>query len=286
MPTHDRSPASVIGPSPSSTIAAVNVEQLQQLLGQVAAGKVAVEAAVERLRRLPFESLPFATVDHHRGIRCGQPEVIFCQGKTADQVVAIAQRLAERGAVVLGTRASDEQLQAIRSAALAVEIDSAAGAFLVNPPAAQSPDTARVLVISAGTADHRVAAEAMLTLRAMDVPARHLVDVGVAGLHRLLAHVELLQQACAIVVVAGMEGALPSVVGGLVACPVFAVPTSVGYGASFGGVAALLGMLNSCASGVSVVNIDNGFGGAFAAGLVYKQLARRPADVSATSSPG
>lgn len=242
----------------------------------MAAGKASVDEALERLRRLPFEELPFATVDHHRGIRCGQPEVIFCQGKTTEQVLAIAGRLAAAGTTVLGTRASAEQLQAMQGLSQDVTIDAAARAFVINPPAAHEPEAARVLVISAGTADQPVAAEALLTLRAMDVPARQIVDVGVAGLHRLLAHVETLQKACAIVVVAGMEGALPSVVGGLVACPVFAVPTSVGYGASFGGLAALLGMLNSCASSVSVVNIDNGFGGGFCAGMVYKQVVGAP----------
>ncbi len=231
---------------------------------------------MERLRRLPFEQLPFATVDHHRSLRCGHPEVIYCPGKTASQTVEIARRLAEKNACVLATRASAEQIAAMRTAFENVEVNEAGRAVLVNPPAVVEPPPGQVYValVSAGTADGPVAEEAALTLRSMRVPVKRLTDVGVSGLHRLLSQLEVLQQACAVIVVAGMEGALPSVVGGLVACPVYAVPTSIGYGASLGGLSALLGMLNSCAANVSVVNIDNGFGAAFSASLVYRQVAK------------
>lgn len=250
----------------------MNVEQLKLLLETVATGQTRVDDAMARLRSLPFENLPFATVDHHRALRCGQAEVIFCQGKTREQVVRIAERLAEGGTTVLGTRADDGQRAAVRDRFPAVEIHDAARAFVVNPRPPIEGRDGGVLVISAGTADFPVAEEALVTLRAFDVAAEAIRDVGVAGLHRLLPHVPAMQKACAIVVAAGMEGALPSVIGGLVACPVFAVPTSVGYGASFGGIAALLGMLNSCSSNVSVVNIDNGFGAAYSAAAVYRQV--------------
>lgn len=251
----------------------MNVDQLKQLLEAVAAGQTPVADAVSRLRSLPFENLPFATVDHHRAIRCGQAEVVFCQGKTVQQVLQIVERLTSGGAAVLGTRADDAQRAAMRERFDAIEIHDAARAFVVNPPSPVEAARGGVLVMSAGTSDFPVAAEALVTLRAFGVPATAIHDVGVAGLHRLLPHVPAMQGACAIVVVAGMEGALPTVVGGLVGCPVFAVPTGVGYGASFGGVAALLGMLNSCSSNVSVVNIDNGFGAAYSAAAVYRQVA-------------
>jgi NCAIR mutase (PurE)-related protein len=254
----------------------VDVESLRKLLEQVAREEVSVGAAIERLRALPFESLDFATVDHHRALRCGCPEVIFCQGKTPTHVVEIARRLASRGVRVLATRASSEHREALsREFGERVIATEFGNTLLIEDLKSRISDSKSrtavgpVAVICAGTADLPVAEEAAMTLRAMDVPCERIHDVGVSGLHRLLAHVETLQQCCAIVVIAGMEGALPSVVGGLVACPVFAVPTSAGYGASFGGVAALLAMLNSCASNVSVVNIDNGFGAAYSAGMVW-----------------
>ena len=252
----------------------VDPEHLKELLTAVALQKTPVADAMERLRRLPFEQLPFATVDHHRAIRCGHPEVIFCPGKTPVQVVEIARRLAANSGCVLATRANPEQVDAMRAAFDKIQVDEAGRTVIVNPPELVVPQPADVYIalISAGTADGPVADEAATTLRAMRVPVNRLTDVGVSGLHRLLAQLEILQQACAVIVVAGMEGALPSVVGGLVACPVYAVPTSIGYGASLGGVAALLGMLNSCAANVSVVNIDNGFGAAFSASLVYRQI--------------
>ena len=254
----------------------MNPDALRQLLADVASGALTIDSAHARLRKLPFEQLASATVDHHRAIRCGHPEVIFCQGKTVQQVLAIAQSLVASGQHVLATRASDEQIAALRAAHENVIVSEPGRAVLINaPPTPEASADARpVVVISAGTSDAPVAEEAAMTLRSMRVPTVRLTDVGVSGLHRLLAQAEVLQRACAVVVIAGMEGALPSVVGGLVACPVFAVPTSVGYGASFGGLAALLGMLNSCASAVSVVNTDNGYGAAYSAGLVYQQVQR------------
>jgi hypothetical protein len=256
----------------------VNVDDLKALLAAVAGGQTPVDAAMERLRALPFEDLGFATVDHHRQLRCGHPEVIFCQGKTVGHVVGIAQRLAAKGASVLATRTSAEQRAALGEHFPQAVINELGRAVLVNPkPETRIPNEGEgrpVTVVCAGTSDLPVAEEAALTLRSMGVPAVRINDVGVSGLHRLLPHVPALQRSCAVVVIAGMEGALPSVVGGLVACPVYAVPTSVGYGASLGGLAALLGMLNSCASNISVVNIDNGFGAAYSAGLVWQQVQR------------
>jgi NCAIR mutase (PurE)-related protein len=246
----------------------VNAEQLKELLQAVAANQTTVDAAVSRLRRLPFEQLPYATLDHHRALRCGHSEVIFCPGKAPEQCAEIARRLAADGRSVLATRASGEQIAAFRAAFSNIAISEPGRVVLINPPDVVE-GSPHVALISAGTSDIPVVEEAAMTLRSMRAPVRRLNDVGVSGLHRLLDQLEPLQSACAAVVVAGMEGALPSVVGGLVACPVYAVPTSVGYGASFGGVAALLGMLNSCASNVSVVNIDNGFGAAYSAALVY-----------------
>jgi NCAIR mutase (PurE)-related protein len=255
------------------------MERLKELLAAVARRETDVEEALRRLAVLPFEAMEFATLDHHRGLRCGHPEVIFCQGKTVEQVVGIARRLAARGACVLATRTSAEQRAALLKEFPQAAVNEIGRAVLANPrPETRNPKpdlAGQVAIVCAGTSDLPVAEEASITLQAMGVPLVRLNDVGVAGLHRLLPHVSLLQQSCAIVAIAGMEGALPSVVGGLVACPVFAVPTSVGYGASLGGLTAMLAMLNSCASNVSVVNIDNGFGAAFSAGLVYRQVHAR-----------
>lgn len=249
--------------------------QLRDLLQAVQSGKCDLDRAMEQLRKLPFESTGYANIDLHRSMRCGSSEVIFCPGKTVQQVLGIATRLSSAGHRVLATRASDAQLDAMAATFPDAILNHAARAVMLgaggNEPAAAAQDPF-VAVVSAGTADTPVAEESLFTLRFMQIPTRRVVDVGVSGLHRLLAHLDQIQKACAIVVVAGMEGALPSVVGGLVACPVFAVPTSIGYGASFGGLAAMLGMLNSCASNVSVVNIDNGFGAAYCAGKVYQQV--------------
>ncbi len=239
------------------------------LLAEVATGSVSTEAALEQLSDAPMERLEFATLDHHRALRQGFPEVVLAEGKTADQVVAIANALTVRGDGVLVTRASREiqdRLTAVLPGALASELGRTVYLAASNPPKVLG----RVLVVTAGTSDLPVAEEAAVTASAVGCEVDRLTDVGVAGIHRLLDQSAVLHDADVIIVAAGMDGALPSVVGGLVHQPVIAVPTSVGYGASFGGVAALLSMLNSCASGVVVVNIDNGFGAAMAAARILR----------------
>ena len=248
-------------------------DAISQLLQQVASGALSVDAALERLRDLPFENLGFAHVDHHRALRTGHPEVIFCLGKATEHVLAIAEKMLARGSRVLATRVSAEQSEVLarRFAApnYCAELDRVARTAVIRPADTSPPQLCgQVLVVAAGTSDLPVAQEAVVTARAMGARTDVLIDVGVAGIHRLLAYRQQLHAARALVVVAGMEGALASVVGGLVDAPVIAVPTSVGYGASFGGLAALLTMLNSCASGVVVVNIDNGFGAGHAAALI------------------
>jgi len=252
----------------------MNQDVLRQLLESVRGGQVPIEQAIERLRRLPFEAIGFATVDHHRAIRCGFPEVILCEGKTAEQVRAIFHKLAEDGGNVLATRAEPGVFEAIKPDFAEAEYHLAARAITLRQ-AAPAAGAGRVAVVAAGTSDLPVAEEARITAEIMDQRVTAHYDVGVAGLHRLLACCEELQAADAIVAVAGMEGALASGVGGLVAVPAVAVPTSVGYGASFGGLAALLAMLNSCASGVSVVNIDNGFAGGYVAALIARRTGGR-----------
>lgn len=246
----------------------MEASRLRTLLQQVQQGEVTPEAGVEMLRDLPFEELGFAKVDHHRALRQGFPEVIFCPGKTPAQIAAIAKSLHERGAPVLATRATPEMFEAVQAVvATAIYHDVAR---IIAAPGEQPPQLqGKVGVICAGTTDIPVAEEAACTLEAMGAEVLRVFDAGVAGLHRLLHFREEMQGCAALIAVAGMEGAMPSVIGGLVDVPVIAVPTSVGYGAAFGGVAALLGMLNSCANGVAVVNIDNGFGAAaFAAKLL------------------
>ena len=243
-------------------------QSIAQLLHQVAAGQVSAEEAVHQLENLPFEDLGFARIDHHRSLRKGYPETIFCQGKTTPQILAIAQRLAASGSLVLATRLSPEAAQALQGEFPHAQYDDLARVVLIRPAGAPIVEQGLVVVTSAGTADLPVAREAMITAQAMGAKVEGIFDVGVAGIHRLLAYTEKLRSARVVVVVAGMEGALASVVGGLVDSPVIAVPTSVGYGASFNGLSALLTMLNSCASGVVVVNIDNGFGAGYAAALI------------------
>lgn len=243
--------------------------QLEALLHDVATGRLTPETAAGRLRHLPFENLSFARIDHHRALRQGHPEVIFCAGKTVEQVVAIAERLAAANGSFLGTRATEEMAAELEARFDGLEWNALARTVhLPAGPPALLPASGTILVVCAGTSDLPVAEEAAVTARAFGHGVARLSDVGVAGLHRLLSADEQLQQADVVIVVAGMEGALPSVVGGLVRVPVIAVPTSVGYGASFGGLAALLAMLNSCAAGVTVVNIDNGFGAAAAASRI------------------
>ncbi len=245
--------------------------KLLSLLEKVAAGTLEPNAAIGKLIDLPFEDLGFAHVDHHRAVRTGFPEVIFCQGKTADQVVAIARAIVDRESIVLATRVPDDTADAMAQAFAGAEVDPVARTVVVFPADPhRDHKVGEVLVVSAGTSDLPVAREALVTCSTMGAKAEGIFDVGVAGLHRLLAYREKLQSARVLVVVAGMEGALPSVVGGLVQVPVIAVPTSVGYGASLNGVAALLAMLNSCASGITVVNIDNGFGAGYAAALINR----------------
>ncbi len=242
-------------------------EQLERLLAEVAAGSLDPAQALERLRHFPTEQLSFAQIDHHRTLRQGHPEVVFCAGKTTEQVVAICEGLAAAGGGFLGTRATVEQAEALARRFPPLEWNPL-GRTVVLRNASNGPravEGGTVLVVCAGTSDLPVAEEAAVTAGVMGCTVERLTDVGVAGLHRLLTAGEQLRGADVLIVVAGMEGALPSVVGGLVRTPVIAVPSSVGYGASFGGLAALLAMLNSCAAGISVVNIDNGFGAAMAA---------------------
>jgi len=247
-------------------------QSLRQLLAAVAGGQVDVDAAVSRMKHMPFEDLGFATLDHHRSIRCGWPEVIFCASKTVDQVRAIFARLAARGHNVLATRASAEQYAAVAEDSPAAAWDPHARTIHLLQGEQDEP-VGHVAIVAAGTSDLPVAEEARVTASLMGAAVTTHYDVGVAGIHRLLARAEAIQNANAIVAVAGMEGALASVVGGLVAAPVIAVPTSVGYGASFGGLSALLTMLNSCATGVSVVNIDNGYAAGHIAAVINRQSA-------------
>lgn len=244
-------------------------ETLRALLGEVASGASSIADAERRLAWAPVEDLGFARVDHHRALRHGFPEVVFGQGKTPDQVVALAVRIAERGEGFLATRLASEAREPLRSALPAIELNELGRtAYLAPAQPVERRTRGTVLVVTAGTSDLPVAEEAAVTARAYGNPVERLTDVGVAGIHRILSARDTLSSAAVVIVIAGMEGALPSVVGGLVSVPVIAVPTSVGYGASFGGLSALLGMLNSCASGVTVVNIDNGFGAAAAASRI------------------
>jgi NCAIR mutase (PurE)-related protein len=249
----------------------MRVDDLETLLEAVRAGRTPVDDALAKLRDLPFADLGFATVDHHRQMRVGMPEVIFCAGKTAGEVAAIAAHMAERGSAVLGTRCVPETFAAVH-ARLPRTIYNERGRIFRSTEPVPRPLLGRVAVVTAGTSDRSVAEEALETLAALGAPAESVFDVGVAGLHRLLAHRERLGGCDIQIVVAGMEGALASVAAGITGKPTIAVPTSVGYGASFGGLAALLGMLNSCAVGVTVVNIDNGFGAAAAAALLLRTL--------------
>jgi NCAIR mutase (PurE)-related protein len=238
-------------------------------LQQVRKGKVSADEAVERLRHMPFEDLGFAKVDHHRPLRTGMPEVVLGERKTPQQMAEIFARLAKHGGNVLATRASEQQYKAVKKKVRRAEYHSLARAIVLHNDATKY-GKGSIAVVSAGTSDIPVAEEAVVTAEVMGNDVEHLYDVGVAGIHRLLANRESLTKARVVVVCAGMEGALPSVVGGLVGVPVIAVPTSVGYGAAFQGLAALLGMMNSCASNVSVVNIDNGFGAGYVASLINR----------------
>jgi NCAIR mutase (PurE)-related protein len=248
------------------------VDSIREVLEQIRTGSLSVDEGLTALKWAPFEDLGFARLDTHRKLRTGVPEVLYCASKTVEQVVAIFERLHAHHSFVIGTRASAEQYAAVVERFPEAVLHSPARIIeLREQPRPEPPENAgTVLVISAGTADLPVAEEAAVTAEVLGSRVERLFDCGVAGLHRLLGSREQLDRARAIVVVAGMDGALPSVVGGLVEQPVVAVPTSVGYGASFNGIAALLTMLNSCASGVAVVNIDNGFGAGFYAHLIAR----------------
>jgi pyridinium-3,5-biscarboxylic acid mononucleotide synthase len=244
-------------------------EQLRQILGDMKTGALSEDQAVDRLRNLPFEDLGFANVDHHRTLRQGFPEVIFGAGKTSEHVAKIVEVMLAGKHNILVTRANLDQYKRVKEVEPSAEFHEAARAIVVcRDSTIRGKGT--VLVVSAGTSDIPVAEEAVVTLKVMGNHHEALYDVGVSGLHRLLDRRERLASARVLIVVAGMEGALPSVVGGLVSVPVIAVPTSIGYGASFGGLTALLSMLNSCASNVTVVNIDNGFGAAMVASLINR----------------
>jgi NCAIR mutase (PurE)-related protein len=246
--------------------------KIEEMLRAVAAGELSVDDAVERLKHLPYADLGFARVDTHRALRAGFPEVIFCQGKTAAQAAAIAARIAETGAAVLATRATAEVYEAISEQCPGARYHEDAR-VVVMPGETPAEPRGRVLVLSAGTADMPVAEEAAVVAETIGCYVERVYDVGVAGLHRLVDKLDAIHKADCIIVVAGMEGALASVVAGLGGGPVVAVPTSVGYGASFGGIAPLLTMLNSCAGGVVVVNIDNGFGAGYVAALIARRAA-------------
>ncbi len=249
----------------------MNPDTLRELLAQVQSGSLPVDEAMDRLKHLPYEDLGFANIDHHRVLRQGAPEVVFCQNKETRDTIEIVKRLRNNQSPVLATRVPDPSIDPLRKEfpeAIYYERSRA----LVIEGEKQEEKVGNVLVIGAGTSDLPVMEEAAITARFTGSNAEMLADVGVAGIHRLLGRLDMIRNANVIVVVAGMEGALASVVGGLVDAPVIAVPTSVGYGASFGGLSALLTMLNSCSAGVTVVNIDNGFGAGYTASLINKRI--------------
>lgn len=249
----------------------MDTKHLRRLLERVRDGEISPDSAMDQLKKLPFENLGYARIDNHRCLRTGVPEVIYCQGKTLDQIKGIVQRISRKHSNVLATRADREVFNGIREVVDACEYHEVARIVVIRPEPVERVGS--IAIVSAGTSDIPVAEEAAVTAEVLGNRVKRIYDVGVAGIHRLLDVCEDLFAANVAVVVAGMEGALASVVGGLVSCPVIGVPTSVGYGASFGGIAALLSMLNSCASGVSVVNIDNGFGAGYQAGLINRQAA-------------
>jgi NCAIR mutase (PurE)-related protein len=255
----------------STSLAAMDPEKLKGLLERVKGGQVAVDEAVRELADLPFKDLGFARVDHHRHLRTGFPEVVLGLNKTAEQVGKILAELARTGSNVLATRVAEASVPEVLRLCPQARYEPVARAVVVEQAPIVDMGRGTILVVAAGTSDLPVAEEAALMARLGGNRVERLWDVGVAGIHRLLHNRAMLEAASVIIVVAGMEGALPSVVAGLVSKPVIAVPTSVGYGASFGGIAALLGMLNSCAAGVTVVNIDNGFGAGFAASLMNRK---------------
>jgi NCAIR mutase (PurE)-related protein len=248
----------------------MNIRKLEDLLKRVKLGKTSIEEAMAQLKSLPYEDLGYARIDHHRSLRKGFPEVIWGEGKTSGQILSIMKQLKRKGQNILITRLEERKAKAVQKVFPKSQYhpQSKVLTYLTHPVKSEGKGT--ILVITAGTTDIPVAEEAAVTAQFMGNRVETLYDVGVAGIHRLLSERERLELACVLIVVAGMEGALPSVVGGLVDRPVIAVPTSVGYGTSFGGITALLAMLNSCASGVAVVNIDNGFGAGYMASLINR----------------
>jgi len=246
----------------------MNQEQLNKVLSQVSDGSLSIEDAQKRLKHLPFEDIDFAQIDHHRSLRKGFPEVIFGQGKTHEQIIGIMEKMADTENVILVTRLEEKKAEKITAVFQNAQYFKAAKLLWLKKKEPDITGFGKILVISAGTSDIPVAKEALLTASAMGNETASIFDVGVAGIHRLFAHQEQIMTAAVIIVVAGMEGALPSVVAGMVKAPVIAVPTSIGYGTSFKGMTALLGMLNSCSSNIAVVNIDNGFGAGFMASSI------------------
>jgi NCAIR mutase (PurE)-related protein len=251
-------------------------DNLKAMLMQVQCGQMDLDTALHQLKKLPFEDIGYAKLDTHRCMRNGVPEVIYCEGKTIPQIQGIVDKLSQHHCNILATRASREVFDGIRKVAADSEYHEVARIVVTKPRAVEK--VGNVAIVCAGTSDIPVGEEAAVTAEALGNHVNRIFDVGVAGLHRLLAVCDDLFKAHVAVVIAGMEGALASVVGGLVSCPVIGVPTSVGYGASFGGIAALLSMLNSCASGVSVVNIDNGFGAGYQASLINKGAVKGSAE--------
>lgn len=248
----------------------MNPAAIRDLIERVRTRDVGVEEALAELKGLPFAELGFAKVDHHRALRTGFPEVVLGLDKTAEQIIAIFQEIDSRGQVVLGTRLSPEQGDSLTESIPEVKYDSVSRTAVLVRSVPEITGHGTIVITTAGTSDLPVAEEAAVTAEVLGNRVERIYDVGVAGVHRLLSHREALEAAAVIIVVAGMEGALASVIGGLVSKPIIGVPTSVGYGAAFGGIAALLGMLTSCASGITVVNIDNGFGAAYAAAMINR----------------
>jgi NCAIR mutase (PurE)-related protein len=258
----------------------MKAELLRELLAEVRTGARTVDSAVERLRNLPFEDLGYARVDHHRALRTGFPEVVFCEGKRVDHIVEILKRLQDKHSPVLATRASREVYEAVAASVPGAKYFEDARIIQLGINGAE-PTVSSVLIVCAGTADLAVAEEAAVTANALGSRTERLYDVGVAGVHRLLASRDVLNKANVVVVVAGMDGALPTLVAGLISAPVIAVPTSVGYGTGLGGTAALMTMLNACAPGIAVVNIDNGFGAGYMAHLINTRIKAETSPVAA-----
>jgi len=249
----------------------LNKDTLRELLSGLSQGKISVDDALQRLKHLPFEDIGFARIDHHRSLRRGFSEVIFGEGKEVAHIIGIMEKMAHQDEKIMVTRLSPDKAEKIQAKFSQSIYHKRARVLTLNHGPIKTSGKGTILVICAGTSDIPVAEEAVVTARFMGNEVETIYDIGVSGLHRLLSYRESIMKASVIVVVAGMEGALPSVVGGLVDRPVIAVPTSVGYGASFGGITALLGMLNSCAAGVTVVNIDNGFGAGYAASVINRE---------------